>query len=177
MTFLAQLRCDELAAILPDRGLPEGETLVVFAGIEPDGGCPVSENAVLVELVGDNGLRRRPWPAAFADDRRLDAALAAPEPMLSPPTRRELAVMASDESVARFLAAIRPAGADHQLFGNGDTVQPVRLSQGHAVFLRLDSDALIGTSFGNGGSLIITLPVNVPFREGLKGARVGLDTT
>ena len=119
MAFLAQLRGDELAAILPD--LPDDGLLVVFAAIEADSGAP---DAVQLAFV-TGALTRRAWPAALPDELRYGVALAALEPRLAPPGE----------------------------------------------LLRIASDPLMGSIFGDGGTLVITVPSD------LSEARIDLETT
>ncbi|HET7049817.1 MAG TPA: DUF1963 domain-containing protein [Solirubrobacteraceae bacterium] len=176
MAFFAQLRCEELSAALAVGGLPADGLLVAFVAMEPFDGTMVTEEAHLAVIPVD-GLKRRPWPAGLPTEARFMPSLAAPEPMLSPPNRFELTDAMVDDRVDSFFGAIRPPGPLHQLLGHPATVQHPTMPDGHMQLLRLDSDSLNGTLYGDGGSLQITMPADLPFEDALAHAEVTTDST
>ena len=176
MAFLAQLRCEELSAALAAGDVPADGLLVVFVAMEPFDGTMVTEQAHLAVIPAD-GLKRRPWPAGLPTEARFMPSLAAPEPMLSPPNRFELTDAMVDDRVDSFLDAIRPPGPLHQLLGHPATVQHPTMPDGHKQLLRLDSDSLNGTMYGDGGSLQITMPAGLPFEDALAHAQLTTDST
>ena len=176
MAFLAQLRCEELSAALAAGDVPADGLLVVFVAMEPFDGTMVTEQAHLAVIPAD-GLKRRPWPAGLPAEARFMPSLAAPEPMLSPPNRFELTDAMVDDRVDVFFDAIRPPGPLHQLLGHPVTVQHPTMPDGHMQLLRLDSDSLNGTMYGDGGSLQITMPAGLQLEDALAHAQVTIDST
>lgn len=178
MAFLAQLRCDELHAAVPDSDVPATGLLIVFVAVEHNDGQVIClDSGGHLAVVPTNRLKRRDWPANLSPDARYAASLAVPEPMLSPPDRYDLTDEIFDEAVERFLDAIRATGPLHQLLGHPSTVQKPYISEDRRQLLRLDSDSLNGTLFGDGGSLQITIPSDARFEDALAGSEVTIDTT
>jgi len=176
MAFLAQLRCDELAAALPERSLPTEGLLLVFAAIDPDGGFPAADEAVHVEVVPEEGLSRRAWPKALAEELRYGSALAVAEPMHSVPDRAELTGLADEDVVERFIEAIRPSGPWHQVFGHPSTIEGVRPFEGRELLLQVDADALVGAEFGDGGRLYVWCPEEAALAGTIDGCLVDMDS-
>ena len=56
-------------------------------------------------------------------------------------------------------------------------LQHPTMPDGHMQMLRLDSDSLNGTRYGDGGSLQITMPADFPFEDALAHAQVTTDST
>ncbi len=184
MAFLAQLRLDELRAALPSDAppvgleLPEEGLLVVFAGVDPDDPLLIGLDGIgHLAIVDGDELRRRSWPARLPGEARLAASVAAPEPMLSPPNRHALSDDMFDAEVQRFLDAVRPPGALHQCLGHPSTVQDPVGGGAYRHLLRLDSDPLNGTRYGDGGSLQITVPADLPLGDALAAAELTIDST
>jgi hypothetical protein len=181
MAFLAQLRLDELRAALPaprQPELPEEGLLVVFAGVDPDDPLLIGLDGMgHVAIVSGDGLRRRSWPGRLPGEARFGASVAAPEPMLSPPNRHALSHDMFDSRVQQFLDAVRPPGALHQFLGHSSTVQAPGVDGASRHLLRLDSDPLNGTLYGDGGSLQITVPADLPLGEALASAELTIDST
>jgi hypothetical protein len=174
MGFLAQLRCEELAAALPDSDIPTTGLLVVFTAVDGQDGA-IYGDAVHIERIPTVRLVRRAWPSRLPEEARLTASIVSAEPMLSPPSRWELSL---DDDQARALDDfVRTGGALHQFLGHLNTVQDVVLSDDEHQLLRLDSDPLNGTLYGDGGCLWITIPTRPPFDEALKQAYVEIDST
>ena len=120
MAFLGQFRLDEMAAVLPERGLPADGLVVVFAAVDDSG---FAEGAH-VEVVASDGLKRLAWPTALPDELRFDAALAALEPALSLPLP-PLVAASDSEQLARLADLTRLPGPAHQLFGIASTIQDI----------------------------------------------------
>lgn len=88
--------------------------LVVFAAVDLDVGV-IGLDPGLVAVIPTDDLERRAWPSTLPHEARLEVSLAVPEPMLSPPDRRELAETIPEDQVDEFLEPIRAPGPLHQL--------------------------------------------------------------
>ncbi|HXD64522.1 MAG TPA: hypothetical protein VNV17_07900, partial [Solirubrobacteraceae bacterium] len=99
------------------------------------------------------------------------------EPMLSPPNRHALSDDMFEAEVQRFLDAVRPPGALHQFLGHFSTAQDPMGGGTYRHLLRLDSDPLNGTLYGDGGSLQVTVPGDLPLRDALAAAELTIDST
>jgi hypothetical protein len=153
MAFLAQLRLDELAAALPEGGLPRAGLLVVFADIDPESQAP---SAVHAEVVPTDELRRLGWPARLPEELRYDASLAVAEPTLT-------------------VANLPAPGPDHRLLGHPSMIQEHGPPAGHELLLQLDSDALTGMTFGDGGRLHVWCRTAAPW-SGVLPCEIELDS-
>jgi hypothetical protein len=159
MAFLAQFRCEELNAALPAAVLPTDGMLVVFVGLEADGGFPPTPDSVHAEVIPTRGLRRRPWPSDLADELRFAVALAVSEPTLTLPDWPMLEEIASPDEAEELLRAVRTPGSAHQLLGHPSTIQGSPPPDGGRLLMQIDSDPLLGTVFGDGGRLHIWAPI------------------
>jgi hypothetical protein len=182
MAFLAQLRCDELVAALPDSDIPSSGMLVVFVAVavavavDEDEGA-IYGDAVHIEHVPTERLSRRAWPANLPEEARFMPSLASVEPMLSPPNRWELSdalTPAQADALQDFATA---GGSLHQVLGHPLTVQDVALAPEERQLLRLDSDPLNGTLYGDGGSLWVTIQIDRPLADALALADLMMDST
>jgi hypothetical protein len=158
MAFVAQIRCEELRAALPDADLPTDGMLVVFVGLEPDGGFPPTPDSVLGEVIPTIGLKRRPWPPDLPDDLRFAMALAVSEPTITIPDWPVLEEFALPDKAQELLSALSTPGSTHQLLGHPSTIQGSPPPEGCRLLMQIDSDPLIGTLFGDGGRLHIWAP-------------------
>lgn len=173
MAFLVQVRCDELSAALPERGLPTAGSLVVFAAIDEEALSPVD---VHVEVLPPGELRRQSWPRALPKELRYRPSLAVAEPMLSVPDWPALQEIAPVDEGDRFVTMTRLSGPAHQVLGNPRTVQGHPPPRGFQLLLQLDSDALIGATFGDGGSLLIWYRAGAAVTGVIEGCVVEMDS-
>jgi Domain of unknown function (DUF1963) len=169
MAFVAQLRTDELAAAHPDRVFAEDTLVSVFVAIDPDSTFPED---VHVEVVATQGVRRLPWPPDLVEELRFAPALAVVEPALAVPNKPAVERRAGVGSVERFLDAIAVPGPQHRMFGHPSTIQAQEPPSGYELLLQLDSDAITGMSFGDGGRFHIWMPRGHPLDRGVVGACV-----
>jgi uncharacterized protein DUF1963 len=156
MTFLAQLRCDELRAALPERDIPSNGLLVVFASIDPEDG---NADKAHVEVVPTVGLKRRPWPKGLPDELRYSPSFAVAEPVMSHPDWHILRDASSAAAVERFRGLVGVPGPEHRLFGHPTTIQDSEPPSGYELLMQFDGDALLEASFADGGRLHFWWPV------------------
>ena len=97
--------------------------------------------------------------------------------MLSPPNRWELAERIGGEQADALVDFTRVAGSLHQFLGHLSTVQDVVLVPEERQLLRVDSDPLNGTLYGDGGSVWITIPTGQTFDQALADAELMIDST
>ena len=179
LAFLAQLRLDEISPVAPDGVLPPHGLLIVFVDLEPDGMFPTSETAVHVQIVDTSSLKRRAWPRGVAEELRFDPAVLIPEIALSLP---DLPAGVPEDDEAAWLAlveTVKPPSPHHQMLGHPITIQghdpPEDGSEDDVLLLQIDSDAIAGMAFGDGGSFQFWVPPD-DFRRGdLTRCRVDLD--
>lgn len=174
MMFIGQIRADELNAALPG-ALPSNDVLVsLFAAIEPDGGYPVASNAVSVQVVSVDGLRRLPWPTHLAAELRLTMALIVPEPMLTPPSHTDGIDI---EQLQEVVASLAPVGPRHQMFGTPQTIQDNGTPPDHRLLFQFDGDPLVGgPELGDGGRLLIWCSEQSRGVSGLESCIIELDS-
>jgi uncharacterized protein YwqG len=151
MAFLAQIRLDELAAAFGDSPLPHDGLLVVFAGLNFDA-VPVAD-AVHAEVVATSPLRRVPWPKRLDPELRYEPADTSLEPIMTVNAHLEHP-QALDE-IYQELAEHSPI---HQMFGHAAFIQPDDPPPNHTLLFQLDEDALLRTSFADGGRLYLWCP-------------------
>lgn len=174
MAFLGQLRWDELAVALPDVGLPAEGLLLIFVGVDEDGWCPGDPEGVLVETAAAEGLVRAEWPDGLAEEARWDSAVPAPEPIWTPPGPYALEDALEPEVLEAFLERVDATG--HQFAGHPATWQDDLIPAGHRLLVKIDGDGLMGTQFGDAGSLLITHPAGADLTGVVAGCRVELDS-
>jgi Domain of unknown function (DUF1963) len=155
MAFHLQVRCDELQAAMPEAQLPDDGLFVVFTALEHDGGYPPASEAVHVEIVPIDSLRRRAWPKDLMEELRFEPSLAVAEPTLTLPDWPVLEELIGEDSVGEVLGRAEFSGTDHRMFGHPRTVQGIEPHEGARLLLQIASDPIVGTTFGDGGTLII----------------------
>lgn len=174
MTFLAQLRCDELKAAMPgERSLPSDGWLVVFVALEPDGNYPPDDDAVRCRYLSDQAVLRMSWPDDLPASQRWDVEAVAAVPMLSLPWLELDRLFDGDdfEAILQAEETIRPV---HQVFGHPSSANDWVFEEREFV-LTIDSDSQMNTAFGPCGSLHITRPFGT-LLEGLEQCAVELET-
>jgi len=179
MAFLAQLRLDEISPTAPAGALPSDGLLVVFVGLEPDGGYPTDERAVRAEIVNSSGLKRRGWPKRLVEDLQFRAAAIEPEPSLSLPADPP-APDVDAAAWARVLEIAASVAPHHQMLGHPHAIQeclpPTDENGEFTLLLQLDCDGISGMSFGDGGSLHVWVPRDGLAAGDLSGCVVDLDS-
>lgn len=132
MSFLGQFRGDEISAAVPEAAL--GEVLVsLFVGLEPDGLYPVDIDAATVLVLPCSGLTRARWPSDLDPDLRYPLVPVSIEPLLTLPLQRT-------------------DGGSH-LLGFAGFIQEPEIPEGLALLAQIDSEAMTGWTFGDGGRL------------------------
>lgn len=173
MMFIGQFRADEINAALP-AALPSNVRLAVFAAIEPDGGYPVSPNAVAALTLPVDGLRRVPWPTSLPPELQLTMSIAVAEPMLTPPPSTP---GIDADQFEEIVAEAAPAGPAHQLFGTAYTIQGHEGPPGHRLLFQFDGDSLLGgPELGDGGRLLVWSPADAEGAAGLGPCIIELDS-
>lgn len=134
MAFIGQIRGDEVSAAI--QGTDLGEVLIsLFVGLVSDGMYPAEPDAVTVLVLPCTGLSMAPWPRDLDDALRFEIAALSVEPVATLPGQRD-------------------AGG-HQLFGHAQFIQDHSVPDGFALLAQIDSDAMTGWAFGDGGRLHI----------------------
>jgi len=155
ITFLAQLRLEEISSCAPDGALPSEGLLLLFVDLEPDGGY-VRDDHVQAEIVDGSALRRATWPKRLAEELRFRPASLIPEPFLSLPSDSP-APDVDDAAWFGLLDAVTSRLPHHRMLGyplSTQEVDPPCDENGEfALLLQLASDGATGMSFGDGGSL------------------------
>ncbi len=159
LTFLAQLRCDELSAVLPDPRLPDSGLLSFFAQLGY-GHTPIDATALVIHTP-QSQLRRLSWPQALPPTQRLEVAAVSFRPGLTLPDWSELDELLGEQTAERVLDALpRRKQPHHQLLGHNSSTQGHPPPLDHELLLRLDSDTYLNAMFGDGGSLLIFHPAS-----------------
>jgi Domain of unknown function (DUF1963) len=160
MAFLAQLRCDELAAALPDRDLPTSGWFAVFVALEADGMSADDESGIALLHIPETALKRSPYPKGLADELRFEAVAVSVEPGLSIPDWSGLDELLGDDETTALLGTLAMPSPDHRMFGHRSSAQGFAIDEGCELFLQLDSDAILDVGFADGGRLHIMKPLN-----------------
>lgn len=154
MMFIGQFRVDEINAARPETMAPVDGLVVLFAGIEADGGDPVADDAVHVEIVPNEGLHTPEWPDQLPEDLRLAPAIAVLEPLLTPP-----AGDFDEDPVPDVVIGATGDSALHQMGGVPITIQPQPAPDGHRLAFVFGGDPLVDApDLGDGGQLIVWTP-------------------
>jgi uncharacterized protein YwqG len=153
MTFLAQVRLDEVAAVAPEGTVPTEGLLVVFVALEEDGMYPVADDAVVASVQETSGLKRARWPSALPEGLRFEEALVLPEPILSLPTETVGVSDPDDDDWAEFVDSVTPTAPHHRMLGYPVSIQGDDWFPDRTLLIQVDSDGIAGMSFGDGGSL------------------------
>jgi hypothetical protein len=163
MAFLAQIRLSDVAPVCPDGSLPSSGLLLVFIGLEADGGYPRTDRSIHAVLVDTPELKRAMWPARLPEELRFETAVLVPEPLLSLPSDPPGLSGNAWTQWCEFLEATQPRPPHHRMLGHAVTIQdqppPVGSENEPSVLLlQIDSDGIAGMSFGDGGSLLVWVP-------------------
>jgi hypothetical protein len=178
MTFLGQLRLDDLPTGELGDLLPRSGLLTFFVRTGPSGGPEVSDSvaSVTIRLLAADGLATcLPPPGLGAAALLAECSIAGSLLLALPDTPPDLDARAYRTMIREFERKQRLPKVRHRLLGYPDAVQvdPVGQAAGEAqrsgfapepeagwqLLLQLDSDPDLGTTWGDAGRLYVAVPL------------------
>jgi Domain of unknown function (DUF1963) len=165
-SFLAQLRCDELRAVLDDPELPSDGWFVVWVQLNDAGTYTDDEFAVNVDYHRDQPLERVEFASELPENHRFPSMAVAMRPQLTLLPWEEVNETVGSAAAIALANHVKSAWPDHRLFGQPDNGP----KEGSDFFMKIASDEALGLFLrgdrGNGW-LDISIPSHLPLMEAL----------